>query len=238
MQHLKSSKTRLASIRVIHTFPHDQQSFTQGLVYHKGYLYESTGLKGKSALKKIEIKSGRVLQAFNLDHDYFGEGIAVLNGKIFQLTWKNQLGIIYDLSAFKRIGMFNYRGEGWGLTTDGRNLFRSDGSNVIRCIDPVKFKMIREIKVFHENIPVINLNELEFIQGEIWANIFMEDVVVRISPQSGRVLGWIDLHPLQCMISEEKERDVLNGIAYDPEGGRIFVTGKFWGKLFEIEICD
>jgi glutaminyl-peptide cyclotransferase len=234
--YLKITKTPIASIKVINTFPHDSESFTEGLVYHRGYLYESTGLKGKSSLKKIEIKSSKVTKEVKLDAEYFGEGIAILGNKIYQLTWQNQTGFVYDLSSFKKVGKFSYQGEGWGLATDGKVLFMSDGSSEISCIDPTSFATILKIKVLDGQLPVTNLNELEFVRGELWANIFMEDVIVRISPRTGNVLGWIDLSPLHLMLKKSGKRDVLNGIAYDPQGDRIFVTGKLWPKLFEIKV--
>jgi glutamine cyclotransferase len=223
-------------INVINTYPHDPESFTEGLVYHKGYLYESTGLKGKSVLKKMEITSGKVIKEVKLAEEYFGEGMAILHNKIYQLTWRNQTGFIYDLLSFRQIGKFSYQGEGWGLATDGKILFMSDGSSLITCRDPVSFKTIRKIDVRDGNRPVDKLNELEFIGGEIWANIFMEDILARISPQTGQVLGWIDLSPLLSLLPDPGKIDILNGIAYDPEKARIFVTGKFWPKLFEIKI--
>lgn len=232
---LKTTKAPISNINVINIFPHDPESFTEGLVYHKGYLYESTGLNGKSFLKKIEIKSGKVIKEVKLSEEYFGEGMAILDNKIYQLTWKNQTGFIFDLPGFRQIGKFSYSGEGWGLATDGKIMFMSDGSSQIACRDPVSFKIIRKIDVRDANRPVDKLNELEIIGGEIWANVFMEDVIARISPQTGKILGWIDLSQLHLMLPDPGKKDVLNGIAYDPEGDRIFVTGKFWPKLFEIK---
>jgi len=233
---LLTTKAPIAMINVINTYPHDPESFTEGLVYHKGYLYESTGLKGKSVLKKMEITSGKVIKEVKLAEEYFGEGMAILHNKIYQLTWRNQTGFIYDLLSFRQTGKFSYQGEGWGLATDGKILFMSDGSSLITCRDPVSFKIIRKIDVRDGNRRVDKLNELEFIGGEIWANIFMEDILARISPQTGQVLGWIDLSPLLSLLPDPGKIDILNGIAYDPEKARIFVTGKFWPKLFEIKI--
>jgi glutamine cyclotransferase len=233
---LLTTKAPISNINIINIFPHDPESFTEGFVYHKGYLYESTGLNGKSFLKKMEITSGKIIKEVKLSEEYFGEGMAILDNKIYQLTWKNKTGFIYDLLSFQETGKFSYQGEGWGLTTDGKILFMSDGSPVISCIDPASFAVIRKIKVSDRKMPVNNLNELEFIRGEIWANIFMEDVIARISPQTGKVLGWIDLSQLHQMLPDQGKRDALNGIAYDPEGDRIFVTGKFWPKLFEIKV--
>lgn len=233
---LKITKAPIANINIVQAFYHDPESFTQGLAYYKGYIYESTGLHGKSVLRKIEIKTGKVIKEVNLKPQYFGEGMAILGNKIYQLTWKNNTGIIYDLHSFKKVGEFPYSGEGWGLTTDGKILFRSDGSSEILCINPVSMSVIRKIKVYDGNTPIINLNELEFIRGEIWANIFMENVIVRISSRTGKVLGWIDLSSLQLLLSDVEKKDVLNGIAYNPATDRIFVTGKLWPRLFEIKL--
>jgi glutaminyl-peptide cyclotransferase len=235
---LKSTKVAISNIKVINEFPHDQESFTEGLTYHEGYLYESTGLKGKSLLRKIEIKSGRIIQETKLADDLFGEGMTIISDNIYQLTWHNNKGFIYNLKNFEKTGEFHYEGEGWGLTTDDKNLLMSNGSAVITYLNPITFEVIRKITVHDEYRLIKNLNELEFIRGEIWANIFMEDVIVRISPSTGRVLGWIDLRSLVSLLPPLERRDVLNGIAYDKENDRIFVTGKFWPKLFEIRLID
>ena len=236
--HLKTTKTPIATITIINIFPHDPESFTQGLVYHQGYLYESAGLYGKSALKKMDIKSGKAIKIVRLGDQYFGEGMAILGNNIYQLTWQNQTGFIYDLTSFQAKGEFSYTGEGWGLTSDGKSLILSSGTAFISYLNPKTYKVIRKIKVRDGDIPVNNLNELEYIRGEIWANVFMEDVIVRISPQTGKVLGWIDLSQLKALLPRSETRDVLNGIAYDAEGDRIFITGKFWPKLFEIKIIN
>lgn len=233
---LKAIKAPISKVAIINIFPHDPESFTQGLAYHQGYLYESTGLNGKSVLKKIEIKSGKAVKSVKLSEKYFGEGMAILGNKIYQLTWQNQTGVIYDLASFRTIGTFSYQGEGWGLTNDGKSLIMSNGSSVINYLNPITFKVIREINVQDGDIPVNNLNELEFVRGEIWANVFQEDVIARISPQTGKVLGWIDLSQLNTLLPQSERRDVLNGIAYDPESDRLFITGKFWPNLFEIKV--
>ena len=233
---LKSTEASILNIKIVNIFPHDPESFTEGLTYHKRYLLESTGLNGKSSLRKIEIKSGKIIQEIKLADEFFGEGMTIIDNKIYQLTWQNNTGFIYNLPDLQKIGEFHYQGEGWGLTTDGKNLWMSDGSAVITCREPVSFKIIRKINVHDENSPVKNLNELEFVRGEIWANIFMEDIIIRIAPQTGKVLGWIDLSMLPSMLPPMERRDVLNGIAYDKENDRIFVTGKFWPKLFEIKL--
>ncbi|MGV8059659.1 MAG: glutaminyl-peptide cyclotransferase [Smithellaceae bacterium] len=233
---LTTTKAPVSDVTIINIFPHDPESFTEGLVYHGGYLYESTGLNGKSVLKKIEIKSGKVIKKVNLNQKYFGEGMAILDNKIYYLTWQNQTGFIYDLLSFREAGKFSYRGEGWGLTSDGKYLILSNGTPVITYLNPKTFNVVRKIEVQDGETPVYDLNELEFIRGEIWANIFMEDIIARISPQTGKVLGWIDLSRLNALLPEPGRRDVLNGIAYDREEDRIFVTGKYWPRLFEIKV--
>jgi glutamine cyclotransferase len=232
----EKTEAPISAIKVINIFPHDPDAFTQGLVYHKGYLYESTGLHGKSTLRKVDLKTGKIIKIIKLAHEYFGEGITILGNKIYQLTWLNKTGFVYDLKEFKKINTFSYEGEGWGITTDGQYLFMSNGSAVISCIDPVTFAVVRKIIVHDGQQQIGNLNELEFIKGEIWANIFREDIIVRISPATGKVLGWIDLSLLYSLIPKHRNTDVLNGIAYDESKDRIFVTGKLWPKIFEIKV--
>lgn len=236
ISHLRATKAPVAQIKIINTFPHDPLSYTEGLVYHNGYLYESTGRYGKSFLKKIDIETGKTIKEIKLGPEYFGEGMAILDNKIYQLTWQNQTGFIYDLAGLRQEGNFSYSGEGWGLTNDGKLLIMSNGTSVLTFIHPKTLQSVRRIIVRDGNWPVSNLNELELIRGEIWANIFCEDIIVRISLQTGKVLGWIDLRRLQTLLSKSEKRDVLNGIAYDPDGDRIFVTGKNWPNVFEIKI--
>jgi len=233
-----ATTTPVATVRIINAFPHDKEAFTEGLLFHQGYFYESTGLNGQSSLRKVEIKSGKIIQEINLAHEYFGEGMTILGNKIYLLTWQHKTGFIYNLPDLRKTGEFHYEGEGWGLTTDGKNLWMSDGGTEITCRNPASFAIIRRITVRDSDKPVKNLNELEFVRGEIWANVFMEDVIVRISPQNGKVLGWIDLRSLHTELPETERRDVLNGIAYDKKNNRIFVTGKFWSKVFEIKLID
>ena len=233
---LAETKAPIASVRVVKIHHHDPRAFTQGLVYHEGFLYESKGLRGQSALQKKDLKSGNVLQEARLTDQYFAEGIAVLGGKIYQLTYQSETGFIYDLDIFKKTGHFSYRGEGWGLATDGQRLFMTDGSARITVRHPKSFRIERTISVTDGKRFVTGLNELEMIKGEIWANIYTQDVIVRIDPQTGRVKGWIDLGGLRSYLPANAQVDVLNGIAYDPENDRIFVTGKFWPKLFEIQV--
>jgi glutaminyl-peptide cyclotransferase len=233
---ISTAKTPIYTINIVNAFPHNSEAFTQGLIYWNGYLYESTGLYKQSTLRKLNIKSGKAIKKIELPDEYFGEGIAIIGGKIFQLTWKNETCFVYDLATFKQTRKFNYFGEGWGLTTDGKKLMMSNGSSEITFLDPKSFAIIRKILVHDVNRPVINLNELEYIKGEIWANIFMEDVIVRINPETGEVLGWIDLSRLYSKILKKTKMDVLNGIAYDSKNDRIFVTGKYWPKIFEIKV--
>jgi glutamine cyclotransferase len=220
--------------KVVNTFPHDPQAFTQGLEFHDGYLYEGTGLKGKSSLRRVELRTGRILQIHRLPSEYFGEGITILGDKIFQLTWQNGVCFVYDRRTFRQIAQFRYDGEGWGLTNDGMRLIMSDGSEVITFRDPDTFAEVRKITVRAQGRPVKNLNELEYIEGEIWANIWYSDIIARIDPSTGIVKAWVDMEGLPV-----KDRDieaVMNGIAYDRQNKRLFVTGKNWDKLFEIEL--
>ena len=231
---LKSSKAPISAIKIINTFPHDPKAFTQGLLYYDGYLYESTGLNGKSALRKLNIQAGKVLQEIKLDSKYFAEGITISGSMIYQLTWRSNIVFVYDLFNFNLLNKIPYPGEGWGITSDRKNLFISNGTAVINCIDPEQFTVVRKINVHDGKTTIGNLNELEFIRGEIWANIFTENVIARISPETGKVLGWVDLSLLYNLLPVNCRVDVLNGIAYDQENDRIFVTGKLWPKIFEI----
>ena len=222
---------------VVNSYPHDPQAFTQGLVYDNGVLYEGTGLNGRSSLRRVDLQTGQVQQNQPLDSQYFGEGIALLNGKIFQLTWQNHVGFIYNKDTFAKIGEFSYQTEGWGLTTDGKELIMSDGTSNIYFLDPDTLKETHRIAVSGEGGgPVTSLNELEYVNGEIYANLWRTDKIARIDPTSGQVLGWIDLTGLLKPEDRTQPVDVLNGIAYDPATDRLFVTGKLWPKLFEIDL--
>ncbi|HTC32982.1 MAG TPA: glutaminyl-peptide cyclotransferase [Bryobacteraceae bacterium] len=222
--------------QVVHAYPHDPNAFTQGLEYRAGFLYEGTGLKGHSSLRKVKLETGKVLQQIDLDPEYFGEGITVLNQKITELTWQSETGFVYDQSSFRKERTFSYLGEGWGLANDGQNIYMSDGSPQIRVWDPVTLKEKRRILVVDRGQPVLNLNELEWVRGEIYANIWQKDEIVRISPADGHVLGRIDLTGILNAGDRTGREDVLNGIAYDALGDRLFVTGKLWPKLFEIKL--
>ncbi len=220
------------------TYPHDPKAYTQGLVYQDGFLYESTGLHGQSSLRKVNLETGAVIKEVDLAPRFFGEGLALYKDRMFQLTWQSKIGFIYDLDSFNRVGDFSYQGEGWGLTHDGSSLIMSDGTDKLRYLDPETQKTRRDLKVRNGEQPQTNLNELEFIKGQIYANVYQTDRIARIDPDSGRVASWIDLSGLLKPEDRKKSVDVLNGIAYDAGGDRIFVTGKLWPKLFEIRVKD
>lgn len=223
------------AVKVVKTFPHDPNAFTQGLEYYDGFLYESTGLQGKSSLRKVAIESGRVLQRVTLTPKDFGEGLTIFQGKIYQLTWLEKTGYIYNLQSFRKIGEFHYESEGWGLAHDEHSLIISDGSNQLQFIDPVTFKVQRRLEVYAGREAVTNLNELEYIHGLIYANIWHERRIARIDPQTGQVLSWLDLEEIAAKEEHDAE-GVLNGIAYDEKGDRLFITGKDWSELLQIKI--
>ena len=235
-QFRREAKGNVAGFRVVAEYPHDASAFTQGLVFTDGRLYEGTGKKGESSLRRVELKTGRIEQIVPLDSALFGEGITILDGKVFQLTWQNRLGIIYDQKTFDSLGTFRYTGEGWGLTHDGKRLILSDGTSTIRFLDTKTFEVVKRLKVRASNGPVDQLNELEFRKGEILANVWHTNRIARISPESGEVLGWIDLARLYPERLRQNREDVLNGIAYDEANDRLFVTGKNWPKIYEIEV--
>jgi len=230
------SKTPEYGFEVVRSFPHDSAAFTQGLVYYKGCFYEGTGREGHSSLRQIDAETGRVIRKADLAPDLFGEGITIVGSRVIQLTWLSHLGFVYDLSDFHQLRTFDYPGEGWGLTTDGRDLYLSDGSAEIRVLDSTTFREKRRIKVREQGKPVDQLNELEFVEGEIFANVWHSDRIARISPATGQVVGWIDLTGLLGPFYQRDAEAVLNGIAYDPATKRLFVTGKLWPKIFEIRI--
>lgn len=225
-----------STYEVVHAFPHDTFAFTQGLVFLNGEFLESTGLNGQSTLRRVELATGRVLQQVRVPTEYFAEGMTVLGGKIYQLTWKGQKGFIYDLATFALEKEFTYNGEGWGLTNDGHSLILSDGTHQLRFLDPATFQVIRTVQVFREGQPLRLLNELEFIKGEIYANIWQSQSVARIEPATGRLLGVIDFFGLLPPTERTATTDVLNGIAYDSVTDRLFVTGKNWPKLYEVRV--
>jgi glutaminyl-peptide cyclotransferase len=225
------------SYEIVHTYPHDPGAFTQGLVYLDGVLYEGTGMYEQSSIRKVKLETGEVLQKRDVPGQYFGEGIIIWKDRLFELTWQGQTGLIYDLATFAPKGEFSYPGEGWGLTQDGKRIIMSDGSAQIRFWDPETLKETGQITVTADGQPVTYLNELEWVKGEIYANVWQTDRIARIDPASGKVTGWIDLKGLlspQDFIPQQT--DFLNGIAYDAKGDRLFVTGKRWPKLFEIRL--
>jgi len=233
----KKGPAPVAGYRVVKAYPHDRQAFTQGLQYVDGVLFEGTGQHGQSGIRRVKLETGEVLQQQPLDSKYFGEGITVWRDTIVQLTWQSETGFVYDKSSFKQTRSFNYTGEGWGLTHDGTRLIMSDGSAVIRFLDPATFKEAGRITVKDNGVAIKNLNELEFVNGEILANIWQTTRIARISPKTGDVVGWIDLAGLLDP-REAVGTDVMNGIAYDAKGDRLFVTGKWWPKLFEIKFVQ
>ncbi|HLH38196.1 MAG TPA: glutaminyl-peptide cyclotransferase [Bryobacteraceae bacterium] len=221
--------------RVVHVYPHNRESFTEGLEFRGGFLYESTGLEGRSSLSKVKLETGEAVQQIRLDPRYFGEGITIINQKIFQLTYRTQIGFVYDQASMERRRTFTYQGEGWSLANDGARIYMDDGTAQIRVWDPMTLRELRRITVHDGSREIDNVNELEWVRGELYANIWQTEKIARISPADGRVLGWIDL----TGILPEPDRegvDVLNGIAYDSFGDRLFVTGKLWPKLFEIKV--
>jgi len=222
--------------KVINTYPHDRSAFTEGLVFEDGVLYEGTGLHGYSTLRRVKLETGEILQIRELSSQFFGEGVTIYGNKIIQLTWQSHIGFVYDKYTFKLLKKFNYPDEGWGITHNGKHLIMSDGTSTLHFLDPETFKEISQIEVSANNIPVTRINELEYIQGEIYANIWQTERIARIDPLTGQVTGWIDLKGILSPEDHSETVDVLNGIAYDTKNDRLFVTGKFWPKLFEIEL--
>ncbi len=225
--------------RIIHVYPHDPDAFTQGLVYVDGHLYESTGRNGKSSIRMIELETGHVLQRYDLADKYFGEGLTSWGSDLVQLTWKSNIGFVYDRFSFAEKRIFHYKGEGWGLTHDDKQLILSDGTPILRFLDPQSLVETKRLRVTDEDgRPLSNINELEYIRGEIYANIWGTAQIVRISPRTGKILGRIDLGGLMDKSQITDPDAVLNGIAYDPKQDRVFVTGKLWPKLFEIRVIQ
>jgi glutaminyl-peptide cyclotransferase len=222
---------------VVHVYPHDPNAFTQGLIYVDGHLYESTGQYGKSSLRMVDLYSGQIQQKHDLPAEYFGEGLTDWGSQLIQLTWKAHKGFVYDRFSFSLLRSFEYEGEGWGLAHDETQLILSDGSSQLRFLDPRSFRETRRVRVTDESGHAVeNLNELEYVRGEIYANVWHSDEIARISPRTGKVLGWIDLSGIMDKRELRDPEAVLNGIAYDATGDRLFVTGKLWPKLFEIKV--
>lgn len=224
--------------RIVNSYPHDREAFTQGLVFEDGYLYEGTGRWGQSSLRKVDLETGIVLKTLRLPSQLFGEGITIVNDKIIQLTWKAKVGLVYDKFSFKLLDVFYYPTEGWGITYNQTHLIMSDGSSTLYFLDPHTFKEVGEIDVHDVNGPVERLNELEYVEGEIYANVWKTDHIAKIIPETGEVSAWIDLQGLLGAEDRAFPLDVLNGIAYDEHKRRLFVTGKLWPRLFEIELIS
>lgn len=221
---------------VINTYPHDRRAFTQGLVIDQGVMYEGTGLRGQSSIRQVDLTTGRVLESHSLAPEFFGEGITVFGSHLIQLTWQSRTGFVYDKTTFNRERQFTYPTEGWGITHDGEQLIMSDGTSTLYFLDPQTLRETRQLQVQDDHGPVIRLNELEYVQDTLYANVWQTDRIARINPQTGHVTAWIDLSGLLPAADRTQPVDVLNGIAYDADQDRLFVTGKLWPKLFEIQI--
>jgi len=236
LEAVDTTGTALYTFRIVNVYPHDPEAFTQGLVFHRGYLYEGTGLYGASTLRKIELKTGKIKKMNRLPEEFFGEGITICRNRLIQLTWLSCTGFVYDPQSFRLLGTFTYSTEGWGITCDGNHIIMSDGTSILRFLNPQNFTLVRQIDVRDRGKQITHINELEYVRGEIYANVWDTGYVVRISPKTGEVSGWIDLRGLYRYLGREPNFDILNGIAYDVRGDRLFVTGKYWPKLFEIKL--
>ncbi|MYM65226.1 glutaminyl-peptide cyclotransferase [Pseudoduganella sp. FT55W] len=223
--------------KVVRSYPHDTQAFTEGLLYRDGVLYESTGLNGKSSIRKVDLATGKILQSKDIPPQYFGEGLTAWGDTLIGLTWQTQTGFVFDLKTFEFKSQFAYPGEGWGLTQNGKELIMSDGTATLRFLDPKTFLEVRRVKVTADGIAVDQLNELEVVEGEIYANIWHTNTIARIDPATGKILGWIDFSKLYPEAGKgQNGENVMNGIAYDAEKKRLFVTGKLWPKIYEVKI--
>jgi glutamine cyclotransferase len=222
--------------RIMRTFPHDPQAFTQGLVFEDGYLYEGTGLYGKSSLRKIELETGDVVQAISLPNQFFGEGITIAQDKVVQLTWRSHIGFVYTLDRFKLLNAFHYATEGWGMTYDGEQFIMSDGTEHLYFLNPETYELSGKVRVYDDSGFVTKLNELEFIKGRIYANVWQSGRIAIIEPQTGEVKGWIELQELVRTAGGNNTTKTLNGIAYDKKSDRLFITGKMWSDIYEIRL--
>lgn len=222
---------------VVKTYPHDPGAFTEGLLYQDGYLYESTGLNGRSSIRKVQLETGEVVQRRDLDSRYFGEGIVIWKNHLIALTYTTHIGFIFDVDGFKPVSDFHYDGEGWALTRDSTRVFMSDGTDALRILDPDSLRETGRIHVTCDGHPVHSINELEWVNGEIFANIWRSNIIVRIAPATGAIVGWIDLNAIAASAGAGRKVDVLNGIAYDPGADRLFVTGKLWPTLYQIKLA-
>lgn len=233
----QAEKARLFGYAIVNAYPHDTRAFTEGLFWRDGFLYESTGLEGHSSIRKVTLETGLPEQERLVDSRYFGEGIIDWKDRLIELTWKGEVGFIYDRATFEKVGEFSYAGEGWALTRDETRIIMSDGSSFLRFLDPETLTETGRLQVTDDGRPVDNLNELEWVKGEVLANIWQTDRIARIDPKTGHVTGWIDLTGLLSDADRAGARvDVLNGIAYDAATDRLFVTGKLWPKLYEIRL--
>lgn len=221
---------------IVNSFPHDPEAFTQGLIFLDGYLYESTGRRGESTLRKVDLQTGEVIQKIDLDESYFGEGLTYWKDRLIQLTLHAETGLTYDLRTFEPTESFTYNGDGWGITQNGEHLILSNGSDTLTFLDPDTFREVRHLSVHENSVPVSRINELEIVNGELYANILYLDHIVIIDPDSGRLTGRIDLTDLVATVREQQSVNVLNGIAYDAESDRLFITGKLWPRLYEIQV--
>ena len=234
---LASATVPTYDFKVVRSYPHDAQAFTQGLLYRDGFLYESTGLNGKSSIRKVDLVTGKVLQSQNIPPQYFGEGLTALGNTLVSITWQSQTGFVFDLKTFEVKNQFSYPGEGWGLASNGKELILSDGSATLRFLDPKTFLEVRRVKVTADGIAVNQLNELEVVEGEIFANIWHTNTIARIDQNSGKITGWIDFSKLYPEAGTGPNgENVMNGIAYDADKKRLFVTGKLWPKIYEVKI--
>ncbi|OUS00753.1 glutamine cyclotransferase [Flavobacteriales bacterium 33_180_T64] len=237
---LNSQQPKVYSYKIVNTYPHDITSYTQGLEFHKGELYESTGQYGESKLRKVDYKTGEVLNNTNLAKQYFAEGLTILNNKIYQLTWQENIGFVYDVNTFKKTSSFTYgkSKEGWGICNDGKNIYKSDGTESIWILNSETLTEDSKLQVYTNKGKIVGLNELEYINGKIYANRYQKNGVAIINPKNGAIEGVIDFSPLRKLVKQHQGLDVLNGIAYNPETNTIFVTGKRWNKLFEVEVFE
>ena len=235
---VQQSQVKSLDWSVVRAFPHDPASFTEGLLWHDGALYESTGMEGQSKLRRVDLQSGQPLKNVDLPKQYFGEGLALADNRLYQLTWQTKVGFVYDAKTFKPLAKFNYRNEGWGLTFDGDNLIQSDGTDVLTWRDPKNFASVKTVRVTSDGAPLRDLNELEWIDGYVWANVWQTDEIVVIDPQNGKVVSDLNLNGLLGAADRTGREDVLNGIAYDAANKRVFVTGKNWSKLFWIRVAN
>ncbi|MGC1272129.1 MAG: glutaminyl-peptide cyclotransferase [Planctomycetaceae bacterium] len=235
---VRETQAPVDRLQIVEEYPHDPSAFTQGLVIRGGVMHESTGLYGRSSVRHVELKTGQIERIVSLDDQIFGEGIAILGDELFLLTWKNRVGYVFDRKTLEFKRAFHYGGEGWGLTSDGTHLILSDGTAVLKFLDPKDARVVKKLPVRDGGTLVDNLNELEYVDGEIYANVWYSDRIARISPKTGELLGWLDASVLRKQVELNNPReDVLNGIAWDRETKKLYVTGKRWPKLFEVEIA-